>query len=205
MPKRAPLFAAILVSLASLAACGGPSAEATSPKTPDPQAAPPTGATPAATTSLQPEAVPAVAIQEGAPPPDVKAKASDGKVIDLRGLKGHPVVVYFYPKDETPGCTKEACSFRDAWNDLQKAGVVMIGVSTDSDESHRGFAEHHKLPFHLVSDADGSIAKAFGVPVEGGYTARQSFVIGADGNVKKIFRKVDVGAHAQEIMAAVKQ
>jgi peroxiredoxin Q/BCP len=205
MFKRDSLFVCAITL--ALAACGGPTADGAAGSSPAkaPAAVSPVGGVPAATGIPGPEAVPTVAIQEGAPAPDVKAKASDGKVIDLRALKGHPVVVYFYPKDETPGCTKEACAFRDAWNDLQKAGVVMIGVSTDTDESHRGFAEHHKLPFHLVSDADGAIAKAFGVPVEGGYTARQSFVIGADGNVKKIFRKVDVGAHAQEIMAAVKQ
>jgi peroxiredoxin Q/BCP len=109
--------------------------------------------------------------------------------------------VYFYPKDETPGCTKEACAFRDAWDGLAKKGVVLIGVSSDTDASHKAFADHHKLPFLLVSDPNGDLAKAFGVPMKEGYIGRQSFVVGPDGNVKKVYRKVDVTVHAQEIMA----
>jgi peroxiredoxin Q/BCP len=142
-------------------------------------------------------------LTEGAPPPDFAATASDGTRIHLAALRGKPVVVYFYPKDETPGCTAEACSFRDAWNALSAKGVVLIGVSADSDESHRDFASHHKLPFLLVSDTSGAIARKFGVPVKEGYEARQSFVIGADGNVKKIYRTVDVPSHAAQIMANV--
>jgi peroxiredoxin Q/BCP len=142
-------------------------------------------------------------ITEGKPPPPLKAKAHDGTPVDLSAMKGKPVVVYFYPKDETPGCTKEACSFRDAWERLQQKGVVLIGISADSDESHRAFAAHHKLPFLLVSDEKGAIAQAFGVPFQNGFTARQSFVIGPDGNVKKIYRKVDVTVHADEILKDV--
>ena len=140
----------------------------------------------------------------GSPPPDFTAKASDGTPIHLSALKGKPVVVYFYPKDETPGCTKEACSFRDAWDKLKTMGVVLIGVSGDSDDSHKAFTAHHKLPFLLVSDPSGAIAGQFGVPFNDGFAARQSFVIGADGNVKKIYRKVDVSVHATEIAADVK-
>ncbi len=142
-------------------------------------------------------------ITVGKPPPDFTAKASNGTDIHLAALKGKPVVVYFYPKDETPGCTTEACSFRDAWNDLSKKGVVLIGVSGDTDESHKAFAEHHKLPFLLVSDPDGKIAALFGVPFHVGFAKRQSFVIGPDGNVKKIYREVDVTKHAAEIAADV--
>jgi peroxiredoxin Q/BCP len=137
----------------------------------------------------------------GQPPPDFTAKDQDGKDIKLSALKGKPVVVYFYPKDETPGCTKEACAFRDAWKDLEKKGVVLIGISTDTAESHKAFAKHHELPFHLVSDESGTIAKAFGVPNRAGFLGRQSFVIGADGNVKKIYRDVDVSKHASEVLA----
>lgn len=140
----------------------------------------------------------------GTPAPAIKAKAHDGTDIDLAALKGKQVVLYFYPKDETPGCTKEACAFRDAWDDLAKTGVVLVGVSTDSLESHKKFAEHHKLPFHLISDENGSIAKAYGVPNNGGFLGRQTFVIGADGNVKKVYRSVDVTKHAAEILADVK-
>ncbi len=154
---------------------------------------------PGATTA--PGAAAAVAeVTVGKPAPDFSVKASDGGQFSNAALKGKPVVVYFYPKDETPGCTKEACSFRDAWTDLGKTNVVLLGVSADTDESHKAFAEHHKLPFHLVSDVDGSLAKKFGVPPFG----RQSFVIGADGTVKKIYRSVNVQAHAQEILADLK-
>jgi peroxiredoxin Q/BCP len=138
-------------------------------------------------------------IAVGKPPPDFTATAHDGTVVHLAALTGKPVVIYFYPKDETPGCTKEACSFRDAWDDLSKKGVVMIGISGDDDASHKKFAEHHKLPFLLVSDPDGKIAKQFGVPFTAGFAGRQTFVIDASGNVKKIYRSVDVTSHAKEI------
>jgi peroxiredoxin Q/BCP len=139
----------------------------------------------------------------GKPPPDFTAKAHDGTEVHLAALKGKPVVIYFYPKDETPGCTAEACSFRDAWDELSKKGVVMIGISGDDDASHKKFAEHHKLPFLLVSDPDGKIAKQFGVPFTAGFAKRQTFVIDANGNVKKIYRSVDVSTHAKEIAGDV--
>ena len=140
-------------------------------------------------------------ISVGAPPPDFTAIAQDGSTVHLAALKGKPIVVYFYPKDETAGCTKEACSFRDAWDALSKKGVILIGISADADDSHKAFTQHYKLPFLLVSDGDGKIAGSFGVPFQGGHAARQSFVIGADGLVKKVYRKVDVAVHAQEILA----
>src|SRR5205823_10510495 len=107
------------------------------------------------------------------------------------------------PKDETTGCTQEAKDFRDAWPDLEKNGVVVIGISTDSIESHKSFAKNHELPFHLISDDSGAIAKTFGVPNRLGFLGRQTFVIGADGNVKKIYRDVDVSKHAREVLADV--
>ena len=159
---------------------------------------------PTSSTTTAASAAPAGEITVGKPAPQVKAKAHDGTDVDLAAMKGKPVVLYFYPKDETPGCTKEAQAFRDSWTDLAKSGVVVIGVSTDSLDSHKQFAEHHKLPFHLISDADGSIAKAYGVPNNAGFLGRQTFVIGADGNVKKIYRSVDVSKHASEVLADVK-
>lgn len=140
----------------------------------------------------------------GSVAPDFSAKAHDGVDLRISALQGKPVVVYFYPKDETPGCTKEACAFRDAWKELEATGVVLIGISSDSIESHKKFAENHKLPFHLVSDEDGKIAKAYGVGSKLGFVERQSFVIGADGKVKKIYRSVDVAKHASEILADLK-
>jgi peroxiredoxin Q/BCP len=144
--------------------------------------------------------------------PELSVTAHDGTALRLSELRGKHVVLYFYPKDETPGCTKEACSFRDAWKELAATGTVLIGVSMDTLESHRGFAEHFQLPFHLVSDPDGSIAKAYGVPqryraMNGveytGILARQTIVIGPDGRVKKIYRTVDVATHAREILGDV--
>jgi peroxiredoxin Q/BCP len=135
--------------------------------------------------------------------PDFSAKSHDGKDVKLSAFRGHPVVIYFYPKDETPGCTKEACSLRDSWNELDKKGVVLIGISGDSDESHRNFAEHHKLPFMLVSDPDGKIAAQFGVPFRLGYASRQTIVIDSEGKIKKVYRSVDVSKHAQEILGDV--
>ena len=143
------------------------------------------------------------AVVVGKPPPDFTAKDHTGADITLTSFKGKPVVVYFYPKDETSGCTKEANSFKEAWKDLEKSGAVVIGISTDSLDSHRAFAKNHDLPFHLVSDESGTIAKSFGVPNRLGFLGRQTFVIGADGNVKKIYRDVDVAKHASEVLADV--
>lgn len=182
------------LSLASLVAC--------SRETPAPSTTPSTPA------SASGAAVPAPAadgeLVAGNQAPTFKLTASDGMSLDLAALKGKQVVLYFYPKDETPGCTKEACAFRDAWKDIEKTGVVLIGVSTDSDESHKAFAKHHELPFHLVSDKDGALAKAYGVPNRLGMLSRQSFVIGADGKIKKVYRSVDVTHHASEILADLK-
>jgi peroxiredoxin Q/BCP len=162
----------------------------------DPSAATtPSGATPVA--------VAAGEVAVGKPPPDFTAKDHMGAELKLSALKGKPIVVYFYPKDETPGCTKEAQDFRDAWKDLQAKGVVVIGISTDKDDSHQAFAKHHGLPFHLVSDESGAIAKAFGVPNRVGFLGRQTFIIGADGNVKKVYRDVDVSKHAAQVLADV--
>jgi thioredoxin-dependent peroxiredoxin len=140
----------------------------------------------------------------GQPAPDFTATAQDGSSVHIAALTGKRVVVYFYPKDETPGCTKEACSFRDAWTSLAKTGAVLVGVSADSIDSHKAFAEHYKLPFLLVSDPDGSIGKKYGVPFEG-YHHRQTIVIGPDGKVRKTYRKVDVAVHAQEILGDLAQ
>ena len=167
-----------------------------------PAPAPATTAAPASTAATT-SAPAAAELTVGQPAPDFTTTDQDGKPLHLAGLKGHPVVVYFYPKDETPGCTKEACSFRDAWTDLQKKGVIVIGVSTDTAESHKAFAKNHQLPFTLVSDPNGEIAAKYGVPMDKaeGYIHRQSFVVAPDGTLKKIYRKVDVMVHAREIAA----
>ena len=135
----------------------------------------------------------------GKPAPDFSATAQDGTPTHLSSFKGKAVVVYFYPKDETPGCTKEACSFRDAWDAIGKTGAVLIGISADTAESHKSFAAHYKLPFLLVSDPDGAIGRSYGVAFQGRHH-RETFVIGSDGNVRKTYRQVDVSTHAQQIL-----
>ena len=159
------------------------------------------GASASAAASAPTAAAAAGEVSVGKPPPDFTVKDHLGAELKLSALKGTPVVVYFYPKDETPGCTTEAKDFRDSWKDLEKKGVTVIGISTDSAASHKAFATHHSLPFHLVSDETGTIAKSFGVPNRLGFLGRQTFVIGADGNVKKIYRDVDVSKHASEVLA----
>lgn len=140
----------------------------------------------------------------GAPAPALRAVAHDGTEIDLTSLGGAPLLVYFYPKDGTPGCTEQACALRDTWRRFEEAGVRVVGVSSDSNESHREFAQEHALPFPLVSDEDHAWASAFGVDTTLGMTSRDSFLIGPDGRVAKVYRGVDPGVHAQEVLADVK-
>lgn len=143
-------------------------------------------------------------LTEGAPAPALRKVAHDGTEIDLAKLEGKPTLVYFYPKDSTPGCTKEACAFRDVWTRYEEAGVRVVGVSSDSDESHRAFAEEHRLPFPLIADEDHVWAEAFGVDTTLGMTSRESFLIGTDGKVAKVYRGVDPGVHAEEVLAHAK-
>jgi peroxiredoxin Q/BCP len=144
------------------------------------------------------------AVAEGAPAPDVELSLEDGKKVKLSSLKGKLVALYFYPKDETPGCTAEAEGIRDAWDDFKKANITVFGVSTQDASSHKEFIAKHKLPFQLVVDSDGAVAKAFGVPVNVGFAARQTFLIDASGKVKKIWRNVSPKDHAKELVAASK-
>jgi thioredoxin-dependent peroxiredoxin len=139
-------------------------------------------------------------VDVGSLAPAMRATAHDGTAIDLERLRGRPVVLYFYPRDETSGCTAEAQAFRDAWGELSARNVVLVGISTDDLDAHRAFADRHALPFHLVSDPDGAFARAFGVPKHGEVLARQTVVIGPDGHIAKVYRKVNVTGHAQEIL-----
>jgi len=144
-------------------------------------------------------------LKPGDPAPALVATASNGAKIDLAAIakKKELALVYFYPKDDTPGCTKEACAFRDAWKKLEKAKIVVIGVSEDDDASHKAFAEKYKLPIPLVADVDGAIAKRFLVPVEGGYAQRMSFLVAPDGTIKKVYPNVDPAVHCDEVIADV--
>lgn len=139
----------------------------------------------------------------GAVAPDVTFALHSGEQTKLLSLRGKPVVVYFYPKDDTPGCTVEAQEIRDLYEPLKQSGAVVIGVSTDGAEAHRAFAEKHALPFLLASDPQGEIAKAFGVPLQNGRASRVSFVIGADGRIKRTFPRVTPKGHAAELLAAI--
>lgn len=136
--------------------------------------------------------------------PDFATVDQHGTPVRLAALRGKYVILYFYPKDETPGCTREASSFRDAFAALSQHNAVILGVSADSVESHRAFAANHQLPFTLISDPDGLLAAKYGVPVTFGYTKRQSFVIDPAGKLKQIYRTVDVEVHAAEVAAAVR-
>jgi peroxiredoxin Q/BCP len=149
-------------------------------------------------------AAPARALAEGDAAPDVTLPLQDGGTTTLAALRGKPVAVYFYPKDDTPGCTVEAQGIRDAWADFEREGVVVLGVSTQDAASHKSFAEKHHLPFKLVVDPRGDVAQAFGVPLTVGLAARQTFLIGKDGRIKKIWRDVNPVGHARELLETAK-
>ena len=148
-------------------------------------------------------AAPADLIAVGAPAPPIEAVAHTGERISLSALKGKPVVVYFYPKDDTPGCTKEACELRDAWQKLQETGAVVLGISTDDAKSHAEFANKYRLPFKLLPDPGGAIAQSYGVPVRMGFTKRVTFIVDRHGNIAKVFPDVNPTGHASEILSAL--
>jgi thioredoxin-dependent peroxiredoxin len=163
------------------------------------------GANPSSSTSSA--SVAPSTLKEGDPAPDLEMTLQDGRKLKLSSLKDQLVVVYFYPKDQTPGCTVEAQNFRDRFPDLKSAGITVIGVSTQDAASHKAFIDKEKLPFDLAVDEDKSIAKAFGVPAMGpalGYHARQTFLIGKDGKIKKIWRDVTPKDHADEVLSAAR-
>jgi len=142
--------------------------------------------------------------------PDFTLTSDTGESVSLSGLKGKPVVLYFYPKDDTPGCTTQACGIRDAWGEFERAGAVVLGVSPDSEKSHVKFKEKFGLPFTLLADTDHVVAEAYGVWGLKKYMGREymgversTFVIGADGVVTKVFEKVKPATHADDVLAAL--
>ncbi|MEI9936054.1 MAG: peroxiredoxin [Pseudomonadota bacterium] len=135
--------------------------------------------------------------------PEVVGEAPDGSVTRLTAVRGHSAIVYFYPKDGTPGCTKEACAFRDAFRRYEQLHVTIFGVSGDSNETHAEFRESHHLPFSLVSDQSGAVARAYGVSSTPGMDARVTFLVGGDGKIARVWPDVDPGVHAKEVLAAV--
>jgi peroxiredoxin Q/BCP len=139
----------------------------------------------------------------GAVAPDFSARDATGKQFTVTSLRGRSAVVFFYPRDGTPGCTKEACAFRDNFDEYARRGATLIGVSSDSEHSHDKFRADHKLPFALASDESGAIARAYGVKRFAGLTKRVTFVIDKDGKVLKVFPEVDPGIHAQEVFGVL--
>ena len=144
----------------------------------------------------------------GATAPDFTKTTQNGDPITLSQFRGEKtVVLYFYPKDETPGCTAEACTFRDSFEDFVEAGAVVIGVSQDSDASHKSFAEHHRLPFLLVSDSDKRLQKSYGVPKTMGLLpGRVTYVIDREGKVQHVFNsQLNAKKHVKEALDVVKR
>ncbi len=151
-----------------------------------------------------------MAPEEGSPAPDFTLATDSGETLSLSSLRGKPVILYFYPKDDTPGCTAQACGIRDAWGEFERAGAVVLGVSPDGEASHAKFKEKYDLPFTLLADADHEVADAYGVWGEKSYAGktymgvnRSTFVIGEDGNVARIFLKVKPDEHADQVLEAL--
>jgi thioredoxin-dependent peroxiredoxin len=136
----------------------------------------------------------------GTKAPTFTAQDTSGKTVSLENYAGKTVVLYFYPKDDTPGCTKQACSFRDNYTAYQNKDITVFGVSMDNVDSHQKFTEKFSLPFPLLADTNGAIAKAYGVD-GGGYAKRVTFVIDETGNVAKVYDTVKTETHASDILA----
>jgi len=149
-------------------------------------------------------------VEEGKPAPDFELATDSGDTVKLSDLRGKPVVLYFYPKDDTPGCTLQACDIRDGWAAFQRAGAVVLGVSPDKEASHAKFKAKYDLPFTLLADTDHEVSEAYGVWGEKSFAGRKymgversTFVIGADGDVVKVMRKVDPKTHADDVLAVL--
>lgn len=150
-------------------------------------------------------------IEEGKKAPAFSLKSQDGKTVKLSDFAGKPVVLYFYPKDNTPGCTTEACDFRDQHSKLEKAGAVVLGVSPDKETTHAKFAGKYGLPFTLLADPEHEVAEKYGSWGEKSLYGRKfmgiirsTFLIGGDGKVAKVWPKVKVAGHVDEVLEAVK-
>lgn len=178
----------VLLSLAGLACgCSGVASAAAPPAEPAP--------------TLYQAPLGETTLTVGSAAPDFATIAHDGAQIRMSALEGRDVVLFFYSKDDAPGPTREAAAFRDSWAELARRGVVVIGISTDTLDSHKEFAQRLRLPFHLVSDTRGTIAHAYGVDDSYGVLARDTIVVGADGHVRKVYRSVDVTKHVAEVLA----
>jgi peroxiredoxin Q/BCP len=153
---------------------------------------------------------PELKLKPGDKAPEFTAKTQEGKSVALADFRGKHVVLYFYPRDDTPGCTKEACGFRDVFGELQQKGAVVLGVSTDPVKAHAKFAEKYKLPFTLLADEGKQVVEAYGVWGEKKFmgrkylgTHRVTFLIGPDGKIKQIWPSVKPEAHAAEVLSSI--
>ena len=150
-------------------------------------------------------------LSAGIPAPDFELADETGALRRLYDFRGTPVVLYFYPKDDTPGCTTEACAFRDDYDEYTQAGVVILGVSPDNSRSHAKFKAKYNLPFSLMADTDHAVCESYGVWGRKKYMGREydgvfrtTFLIGADGMILKVFENVKPDGHSQEILAGLK-
>ena len=151
-------------------------------------------------------------LTEGQPAPDFSAETDQGKTVSLKDFAGKHVVLYFYPKDDTPGCTTEACNFRDNMSRLEAEGAAVLGISLDSVRSHQKFRDKFQLPFTLLSDPEHNVADAYGVYGQKTFMGRESmgvdratFLIGPDGTLEKVWPKVKPDGHAEEVLAALRE
>jgi peroxiredoxin Q/BCP len=149
-------------------------------------------------------------VEEGKPAPDFTLTSDSGEDVTLSSFRGKPVVLYFYPKDDTPGCTAQACGIRDVYGEFERAGAVVLGVSPDSESSHVKFKEKYGLPFTLLADPDHEVSDLYGVWREKTYAGRtymgidrSTFVVAEDGTLKKVMRKVKPDTHADEVLAVL--
>jgi peroxiredoxin Q/BCP len=149
-------------------------------------------------------------VEEGSQAPDFELRSDSGKTVSLSQFRGRPVVLYFYPRDDTPGCTREACAFRDAYDEYLARDAVILGVSRDSEESHTKFKAKYELPFTLLSDPDHAVAESYGVWAEKSMYGRKSmgivrstFVIAPDGTVAKAMRGIKVPGHSDKVLEAL--
>jgi peroxiredoxin Q/BCP len=150
-------------------------------------------------------------VEEGKPAPEFELTNDAGERVSLSGLRGSPVVLYFYPRDDTPGCTAQACAIRDAYDDFRDAGAVVLGVSPDDESSHAKFKTKYSLPFTLLADPEHEAAEAYGTWVEKTHygktymgVERSTFVIDANGNVARVLRRVNPQTHADAVLEALR-
>jgi thioredoxin-dependent peroxiredoxin len=149
-------------------------------------------------------------VDEGAPAPDFELQSDAGETVKLSALRGRKVVLYFYPKDDTPGCTAQACGIRDVYGEFERAGAVVLGISPDDERSHVKFKAKYDLPFTLLADPDHEVAERYEVWKEKRYMGRtymgverSTFVIGEDGSLARVLRNVKPATHADEVLAVL--